>query len=123
MKATESHHKKIETLTFASVYPHYLTKVTKKGRTEDELMTIIKWLTGYDENEINRLKEETVTFKLFFENAHLNPDAIKIKGSICGYKIEEIDNELTKKVRYLDKIVDELAQGKSLQKIMRKEKV
>ena len=99
-------------MTFASVYPHYLTKVEKKGRTEEELLQVIEWLTGYDEVQINRLIEDKVNFSTFFQQASINPNARLIKGSICGYKVEEISNPITQQVRYLDKLVDELAKGR-----------
>jgi hypothetical protein len=101
------------------VYPHYVSKVTKKGRTEQELHHVIQWLTSFNEETIHSLITEKVTLKTFFERATLHPNASLISGSICGYKIAEIENPLTKQVRYLDKIVDELAQGKSLEKICR----
>ena len=114
------HHEKIARLTFASVYPHYVQKVQKKGRTIEELHEIIRWLTGFSDEKILQLISDKVNFVCFFEEANLHPNAIMIRGTICGYRIEEIDNELTKKVRYLDKIVDELAKGKSVDKICRK---
>lgn len=120
MKPTTEHNERIATMTFASVYPHYVTKVEKKDRTEDELQQVIEWLTGFDKNKVQTLINEKVTFKTFFENASLNPNAHLIKGVICGYRIEEIDNILTKQVRYLDKLVDELAKGRKMEKILRK---
>jgi hypothetical protein len=117
MKTTQEHNDKIAKMTFASVYPHYVTKVEKKGRTKEELHKVIEWLTGYDEKKLQQLIDKKVTFQDFFEKANLNPKAHLIKGVICGYRIEEIDNPLTKQVRYLDKLVDELAKGKSLEKI------
>jgi len=124
MKVTTKHNDRIASMTFSSVYPHYVTKVEKKGRTKEELHQIIKWLTGFDEEKIQALVEEKVTFQTFFEQATLNPNAELIKGVICGYRIEEIDNEfeLTKKVRYMDKLVDELAKGRKMEKILRKPK-
>lgn len=119
MEVTDKHNERIATMTFASVYPHYVTKVEKKGRTKDELHQVIEWLTGFDENTINRLIEEKVTFKTFFERAMLHPKAQLITGMICGYRIENINNDLTRKARYLDKLVDELAQGKKMEKILR----
>ncbi|WP_107038751.1 DUF2200 domain-containing protein [Brumimicrobium mesophilum] len=119
MKVTEEHNKRVAKLTFASVYPHYVTKVEKKDRTQDELHQVIEWLTGFDLDKINELIKEKVTFNTFFERAKLNPNASLIKGVICGYRIEEIDNELTQKVRYLDKLVDELAKGRKMEKILR----
>lgn len=106
-------------MTFASVYPLYVAKVTKKGRTEEELLVVISWLSGYSQSEIIQLSKSATTFEEFFTHARLNPNAALIKGVICGYKVEDITNPLTQKVRYLDKIVDELAKGKSLEKILR----
>lgn len=121
MKTTPEHNARIANMTFASVYPHYVTKVEKKGRTKEELLQVIEWLTGYDEKRLQALIEEKVTFETFFQKAKLNPNANLIKGVICGYRIEEIDNELTRQVRYLDKLVDELAKGRKMEKILRKE--
>ncbi len=120
MKETPEHNKRIAELTFASVYPHYVTKVERKGRTKNELHQVIEWLTGFDDKKQQELIDEKATFKIFFEKANLNPNAPLIKGVICGYRIEEIENTLTKNVRYLDKLVDELAKGKKMEKILRK---
>lgn len=120
MKTTPEHNEKIAKLTFASVYPHYVTKVESKGRTKQELLQVIEWLTGFDEKKLQELIEEKVTFKTFFERATLNPNAHLITGVICGYRIEEIENPLTKQTRYLDKLIDELAKGKAMEKILRK---
>ncbi|MCO6509328.1 MAG: DUF2200 domain-containing protein, partial [Aridibacter famidurans] len=103
----------------ASVYPHYVTKVEKKGRTKEDLTTVIEWLTGFSADEIEKRIEEEATFEEFFEKASLNPNAGLIKGVICGYRVEEIENPLTQKVRYLDKLVDELAKGKKMESILR----
>ncbi|MFA0961142.1 DUF2200 domain-containing protein [Roseivirga sp. BDSF3-8] len=119
MKTTASHDERIAKMTFASVYPHYVTKVEKKGRTTAELHQVIQWLTGFDEPRLRQLIEEKATFTTFFEHATLNPHAPLIKGLICGYRIEEIENPLTQKVRYLDKLVDELAKGRKMEKILR----
>ena len=119
MKTTPEHNERIAKMTFASVYPHYITKVEKKGRTKEELLQVIEWLTGYNEDDVKKLIDEKVTFKTFFERAKLNPNANLIKGVICGYRIEEIDNQLTKQTRYLDKLVDELAKGRKMEKILR----
>lgn len=119
MKATEEHHARIAKMTFASVYPHYVTKVEKKGRTTAELHQVIEWLTGFDEQALGQLIDQKVTFEEFFAGAQLNPHAYLITGMICGYRIEELDNELTKKARYLDKLVDELAKGRKMEKILR----
>jgi hypothetical protein len=119
MKASSKQDTRIAKMTFASVYPHYVRKVTKKERTIKELHTVIEWLTGMNEAAIQQTISNQLTFKDFFDQCSLNENAILIKGSICGYKIEEIENSLTKKVRMLDKLVDELAKGKSLEKILR----
>lgn len=116
---SEASNKRMAEMSFASVYPHYVTKVLKKGRSEDELMEIIEWLTGFIPSDLERLIKEKASFKSFFEQAKLHPNANQIKGVICGYRVEEIENELSRKVRYLDKIVDELAKGKSIEKIKR----
>lgn len=116
---TPEHNERMAKMTFASVYPHYVTKVEKKGRTKDELHQTIHWLTGFDDDDIQALIAEKATFETFFQKAKLNPNAGLIKGVICGYRIEEIDNPITKQVRYLDKLVDELAQGKKMEKILR----
>lgn len=119
MKITTEHNERIAKMTFASVYPHYVTKVEKKGRTKEELHQVIGWLTGFDESNIQKFIEDKSTFESFFQNAELNPNAHLITGVICGYRIEDIDNLLTQKVRYLDKLVDELAKGRKMEKILR----
>ena len=119
MKDTSHHDERISNMKFFSVYPHYVTKVEKKGRTKAELHQVIEWLTGYDENKLNELIESKVTFKTFFENATMNPNVHLIKGVICGYRVEEITNALTQQTRYLDKLVDELARGRKMEKILR----
>lgn len=119
MSTTSNHDARMATMTFANVYPHYVTKVTKKGRTVAELHTVIEWLTGFTKKDCDALIKEQVTFKEFFERATLHPNANKITGVICGYRIEDIENPITKKVRYLDKLVDELAKGKAMEKILR----
>ncbi|MFA7327302.1 MAG: DUF2200 domain-containing protein [Candidatus Kapaibacterium sp.] len=119
MNTTPGDDKRISELTFASVYPHYVTKVEKKGRTVEELHQVIEWLTGFDENKCRELIAEGATFETLFAKAKLNPNAEKITGVICGYRIEEIENSLTKHVRYLDKLVDELAKGRKMEKILR----
>lgn len=119
MKATPEHNERIAKMTFALVYPHYITKVESKGRTIKELHQVIEWLTGFDEKKLLELIDEKVTFEKFFANAKLNPKAQLITGVICGFRIEEIENPLTKQVRYLDKLVDELAKGKKMEKILR----
>ena len=119
MEVKPEHNERIAKLTFASVYPHYIAKVEKKGRTKAELHQVIEWLTGFDENQLEELVQENVTFKTFFERAKLNPKAELITGVICGYRIEDIENTLTRQVRYLDKLIDELAKGKKMEKILR----
>jgi hypothetical protein len=122
MKVTPEHNERVAKLTFASVYPHYVTKVEKKGRTKEELHQVIEWLTGFDEKRLQTLINEKVTFKTFFQKAQINPNAHLITGVICGYRIEEIDNMLTRQARYLDKLVDELARGRKMEKILREAK-
>ena len=119
MKTTPEHNERIAQMTFASVYPHYVTKVERKGRSKEELHQVITWLTGFDDTTLLQLMDEKVTFETFFERAQLNPKAQLITGTICGYKIEAIENPLTKHVRYLDKLVDELAKGRKMEKILR----
>ncbi|MGQ7946656.1 DUF2200 domain-containing protein [Flavobacterium sp. WC2509] len=119
MNNTSHHDERIAKMIFASVYPHYVAKVEKKGRTKSELHQVIEWLTGYNDVKIQALIEEKVTFEKFFQNATLHPNAHLITGVICGYRIEEIENTLTQQVRYLDKLVDELAKGKAIEKILR----
>jgi len=119
MTTTPEHDKRIATMTFASVYPHYLSKVEKKGRTREELHQVIEWLTGFNGKKLQKLIDEKVTFEEFFKNATLNNNSHLIKGVICGYRIEEITNPLTQQVRYLDKLVDELAKGRKMEKILR----
>jgi hypothetical protein len=119
MKATPEHNERIAKMTFASVYPHYITKVESKGRTKKELHQVIEWLTGFDNKKLQELIKEKVTFETFFRKAKLNPNSYLITGVICGYRIEEIEYPLTKQVRYLDKLVDELAKGRKMEKILR----
>jgi hypothetical protein len=113
------HDERFSKLTFASVYPHYVVKVEKKGRSKEELHLVIEWLTGFNEEKMNQLIQDKVTFEEFFQQAELNADAHLITGLICGYRIEEIENPLTQKVRFLDKLVDELAKGRKMEKILR----
>lgn len=113
------HHQRIAKMTFASVYPMYLAKVEKKGRTKEELHQVIEWLTGFDVKKLSEQIEEKATFETFFRHASVNPNAQLITGVICGYRVEEIENPLTQQVRYLDKLVDELAKGRKLEKILR----
>jgi hypothetical protein len=119
MNTSDSHNQRIAKLTFASVYPLYLAKVERKGRTKEELDQVIEWLTGFDDKAQQALIKEKVTFEAFFQRASLHPNAKLITGLICGYRVEEIENPLTQQVRYLDKLVDELAKGKKMEKILR----
>ena len=119
MEVTEKHNERVRTMTFASVYPHYVTKVEKKGRTVTELHQVIEWLTGFTEAQLMQLIKEKVTFEEFFNQATLHANVTMIKGVICGYRIEEISTPLTRQVRYLDKLVDELAKGRKMEKILR----
>lgn len=120
MKTTPEHDQRIAKMTFASVYPHYIKKVEKKGKTKEDLHTVIEWLTGFNAEKLQELITAKVTFETFFSEATLNPNAHLIKGVICGYRIEEIETPLTKQARYLDKLVDELAKGKKMENILRK---
>ncbi len=116
----EKNKNRIFAMPFASVYPHYITKVEKKGKTKEELDTIICWLTGYNQQELQQLIDEKVNFETFFNQApQFHPNASKITGVICGYRVEEIEDKLVQKIRYLDKLVDELAKGRSMEKILR----
>ena len=119
MKTSATHNKRIAEMTFASVYPMYLEKVEKKGRTKAELHQAIEWLTGFDAKKLQELIKAKATFEVFFQQASLNPNARLITGVICGYRVEEIENPLTQQVRYLDKVVDELAKGRKMEKILR----
>ncbi|PRP67699.1 DUF2200 domain-containing protein [Nonlabens agnitus] len=119
MKPTAQHNERIASMKFSSVYPHYVSKIEKKGRTVAELHEVIQWLTGYNEEQLLDYSSGDATFQNFFANAQLHPNAHLIKGVICGYRIEEIDNSLTQQVRYLDKLVDELAKGRTMEKILR----
>lgn len=119
MKSTSAHDERIAKMIFGSVYPMYVQKVEKKGRTEDELIEVITWLTGFTPKKIQELIAKRATFETFFEQATLNPNAHLITGVICGYRVEEIENALTQKARYLDKLVDELAKGRKMEKILR----
>ena len=119
MKDTSHHDERIANMKFSSVYPHYVTKVEKKGRTKEELHQVIEWLTGYDDAKLQEFIDEKVTFKEFFAGATLNPNASLIKGVICGYRVEEIENKLTQQARYLDKLIDEIARGRKMEKILR----
>ena len=120
MKVTEEHNERVAKINFSSVYPHYVTRIEKNGRTLEELHQVIEWLTGFDENKLKEVLSENLTVEQFYKKATIHPNAHLIKGVICGYRIEEIDNETTRKARYLDKLVDELAKGRKMEKILRK---
>ena len=117
---TPEHDERIRTMTVASVYPHYVAKVEKKGRTAAELHEVIEWLTGFDEARVRAFVDENATFEDFFAKATLHPNAEQITGVICGYRIENIETPLTRQCRYLDKLVDELAKGRKMEKILRR---
>lgn len=119
MSRAHDHDERIRNMTFGSVYPHYVAKIERKGRTKAELHQVIAWLTGFSDKDILRQLKDNPTFEKFFEQATLNPNAHLITGVICGYRIEEITNPLTRQVRYLDKLVDELAKGRKMEKILR----
>ena len=119
MNSASDHDERIRTMTFASVYPHYVVKVEKKGRTKEELHQVIEWLTGFNDKTLQKHISDKVTFEQFFTQAELHPNAHLITGVICGYRVEDIDNPLTRQVRYLDKLVDELAKGRKIEKILR----
>ena len=119
MNTTDVHNERIAKMTFATVYPLYLAKVEKKGRTKEELNQVIAWLTGFTDGQLKDLVEKKVTFETFFSMASLHPNASLITGVVCGYRVEEIENTLTQQVRYLDKLVDELAKGRKMEKILR----
>lgn len=119
MNKSNNHNQRIVKMTFASVYPMYVEKVEKKGRTKEELHQVIEWLTAFDQQQLQELIDEQATFETFFQRASLNTNAHLITGVICGYRVEEIEDPLTQRVRYLDKLVDELAKGKKMEKILR----
>ena len=110
---------RIANMTFASVYPHYVSKVEKKGRTKKELHEVIRWLTGYDDKALKKIIKDEVNFGDFFQNCKLNPNAHLITGVVCGYRVEELENLLIRQTRYLDKLVDELSKGRKMEKILR----
>jgi len=116
---TPEHDERVAKMKFSSVYPHYVTKVEKKGRTKEDLHQVIHWLTGFDDEQLQKQIDDQVTFEEFFQRATLNPNAHLITGVICGYRVEEIENPLTQQGRYLDKLVDELARGKKMENILR----
>jgi len=119
MNSSSTQDQRIAKMSFASVYPLYLAKLEKKGRTKEELHQVIKWLTGFDNKKLQELIKEKASFETFFQQATLNPNAQLITGVICGYRVEDIENPLTQQVRYLDKLVDELAKGRKMEKILR----
>jgi len=119
MNTSSTHNERFAKMTFASVYPLYLAKVERKGRTKEELHQVIEWLTGFGKKKMQELIKEKVTFETFFQRASLNPNAHLITGLICGYRVEEIKEPLVQQVRYLDKLVDELAKGRKMEKILR----
>jgi hypothetical protein len=119
MNTSATQQERIRKMIFASVYPLYLTKVEKKNRSKSELDQVICWFTGFDESTLQQMINERVTFETFFNLASLHPNAYLITGQICGYRVEEIEDPLTQQVRYLDKLVDELAKGKAMEKILR----
>lgn len=119
MKSSDAQDQRIAKMIFASVYPLYVAKVEKKGRTKEELNQVLEWLTGFDKKKLQELIKEKVTFETFFQRAKLNPNASLITGVICGYRVEDIEHPLTQKARYLDKLVDELAKGRKMEKILR----
>lgn len=121
MKVTEEHNGRVAKIVFGSIYPHYLSKIEKKGRTKEELEQVLEWLTGFNSTQIQELIDAKATIKEFFDQATIHPNAHLIKGVICGYRIEEIDNEITRQARYMDKLVDELAKGRKMEKILRAE--
>ncbi|MEN9839565.1 MAG: hypothetical protein RL177_1044 [Bacteroidota bacterium] len=119
MNTSPSADQRIATMTFSSVYPHYVAKVERKGRTKEELHQVITWLTGLDVAALQALIAEKVTFQEFFQRADVNPNSELVSGLICGIRVEQIENPLTRNVRVLDKLVDELAKGKTMEKILR----
>jgi hypothetical protein len=116
----DANYERVFKMSFASVYPHYVNKVERKGRTVEELHTVIHWLTGYGEQALKKIIADKTDFRTFFAEARLNPNATRITGLICGYRVEEIEDPLMQQIRYLDKLVDELAKGKAMEKILRK---
>jgi len=115
-----ANNERVYRMAFASVYPHYVTKVERKGRTKEELHTVIHWLTGYDDKALKKIIADKTDFETFFAKARMNPNAGMITGMICGYRIEEIEDPVMRQVRYMDKLVDELAKGRKMEKILRK---
>ena len=124
MKVTTEKNEQVANMVFGSIYPHYLNRIIKNGRTEEELNQVIEWFTGFDKANLQAIIEEKATFETFFQKANIHPNAHMIKGVVCGYRIEEIEDEFEvyKQCRRLDKLVDELAKGRKMEKILRKEK-
>ena len=124
MKVTTEKEEKVGNLVFASIYPHYLNRVEKNGRTKEELNQVIEWFTGFDQNTLQALIDEKATFRTFFQKAKIHPNAHMIKGVVCGYRIEEIEDEfqLYKQCRQMEKLIDELARGRKMEKVLREEK-
>ncbi|MFY0481531.1 DUF2200 domain-containing protein [Flavobacterium sp. PLA-1-15] len=116
---SEMNNMRVFKMSFAGVYPHYIAKAVKKGRTKEEVDAIIFWLTGYDEKALQSILDDKTSFETFFANAQINPNVSKITGVICGYRVEDIEDKLMQQIRYLDKLIDELAKGKAMEKILR----
>ena len=121
MKVTAEKNEKVANMIFAAIYPHYLKRLEKNGRTKEELNHVITWFTGYDQKALQALIDQKVTFRTFFENAAIHPNADMVKGVVCGYRIEEIEDEfeLYKRCRQMEKLIDELARGRKMEKILR----
>ena len=121
MKVTAKKNEQVGNMIFASIYPHYWNRLQKKGRTKEEFHKVVEWFTGYDENKLQSLIEDKVTFRTFFAKAKINPNAHMIKGVVCGYRIEEIEEEFEvyKQCRQMEKLIDELAKGRKMEKILR----
>ena len=124
MKVTAEKNEQVATMIFASIYPHYLNRLVKNGRTKEELNQVIEWFTGFDKDDLQKLIDEKVTFGTFFQKAKIHPNEHMIKGVVCGYRIEEIEEEfeLYKRCRQMEKLIDELAKGRKMEKILREEK-
>ena len=124
MKVTAEKNEKVANMIFASIYPLYLNRLEKNGRTEEELKQVIKWFTGFDQDTLQALIDEKATFRTFFEKAEIHPNAHMIKGVVCGYRIEEIEDEFDfyRQCRRMEKLIDELARGRKMEKILREEK-
>ena len=122
MQVTAEKNEKVANMIFASIYPHYLNRLEKNGRTKEELNQVIEWLTGFNEEKLLELIDEKATFRTFFEQANMHPNAHMIKGVVCGYRIEEIEDEFEvyKQCRQMEKLIDELAKGRKMDKILRK---